>query len=59
MRGSSARSPASLTASSNRPVMFFSENLASLLDVAKDVTDVHILTTVDGTTMREQVDYRW
>ncbi len=42
-----------------RSVLFFSENIASLLDVARDLVTVKIATTVDGVVMREQVDYLW
>jgi hypothetical protein len=40
-------------------VLFFSENLASLLDVVRELEAVKIATTVDGTVMRERVDYVW
>ncbi len=45
--------------SNGRPVAFFSENIASLLDVAKDLASVRIATTVQGSVMRERVDYVW
>lgn len=41
-----------------RPVLFFSENLASLLDVVSQVTTVRITTTEDGVLLREVVEYR-
>jgi len=43
----------------NRPVLFFSQNLASLLDVVRDVTRVRLVTAVDGQVIRESVDYVW
>jgi hypothetical protein len=42
-----------------RPVLFFSENIASLLDVVSYLGRVEIVTTVDGSIMRERVDYLW
>lgn len=44
---------------SNSPVMFFSQNITSLLAVARDVSVVRIVTTEDGVVMRERVDYQW
>ena len=44
---------------SNRPVLFFSENLASLLDVARDLETVRVVTALDGAVVRETVEYRW
>ena len=41
-----------------RPVLFFSENLVSLLDVVKQVTSVRITTSEDGVLVRELVEYR-
>lgn len=41
-----------------RPVLFFSENLASLLDVVQQVTVVRIATSEDGALIREVVEYR-
>ncbi|MCC6745697.1 MAG: hypothetical protein IT175_17685 [Acidobacteria bacterium] len=41
-----------------RPVLFFSENLASLLNVVSQVTTVRITTTEDGVLLRELVEYR-
>jgi len=45
--------------SSKRPVLFFSENVASLLGVASYLTRVELVTTIDGSMMREKVDYMW
>jgi hypothetical protein len=42
-----------------RPVLFFSENVASLLDVVSYLSRVEIVTAVDGAVMRERVDYLW
>lgn len=41
-----------------RPVLFFSENLVSLLDVVNQITSVRITTSEDGTLIREVVEYR-
>jgi hypothetical protein len=42
-----------------RPVLFFSENLVSLLDVVREVHTVTIVTTREGAILRERVDYVW
>jgi hypothetical protein len=41
----------------SRPVLFFSENVASLLDVVAELAVVRIETSLDGAVLRERVDY--
>ena len=42
---------------SSRPVLFFSENLASLLDTVSEIGLVRIQTSLDGSVLRERVEY--
>lgn len=45
--------------STRRRVLFFSENVASLLDVARELDLVRVTTWREGALLREQVEYLW
>jgi hypothetical protein len=44
---------------SRRPVLFFSENIASLLDVAREVSRVRVVTSAEGVLLRDEIEYVW